>query len=615
MNNLELTRSEAVEIGRDDLLAIVAKAAERYVEDHEPDSMATLAAVELIHRLEGDITDDRSCSELGYTRADFLELVRKKYLEVHAKEPNDESLKSVGQAVATQLARFHPMIPHHGRNWQTAFSGPTKAQRDGEGSDRYYLVIRIDPATDTGLRFDYLIGRCFCCGNTTEYDPNNRYCDNPECYGRFFPVSERHNLITILPERRVVSGHEPTRLPLEDSLVQFAVPDAAVNPISEPGVAQPFLPFEVDYLHDWGLTLGAPLVYAAPQLQSYSGFKRVYVLDMSPYRPSRTLKDPKSWAAINNAIHNNITHLVVYTAGNAAFSLARLAYESNRISGRAITVYAIVGNDVSDNVKMILSVAGCKMLSVPLPGGALPIVDRSDLWSYLHCHVDHTSDTTPLRDALDVTDGWDGFGVETYRSIFHKVFRRVCPDYVVVPTGTGNLLIGASLALSDVENASSGKKTRLVAAMPYGDNMRQACIEQKLPLDRRFRIVSEHDAMMPKLSGLYSPLIPCVSFLHRENRLQFIEVTGAMQLDIARWMIQLPHALRITSEPSALVGFAALAGSEEHPGLREYVNKERSPMQYRTLPAPESTVLVVNTGFGVLGDRDYQFLAKAKAAL
>lgn len=614
-NKQRVTIASPVEISGDDLIDAVTKAPGAYLDEHEADSLTTIAALVLLRKTESDLRESPPESERGFTRSDFLEKVKHAFLDKHGTEPNDESLKSCGQAVASQMAKFRPKVSIHGIHCQVWYSGPTKAHRGGEGSDRYYLVPNVEPADEATLTFAHLVARCFCCPapSVRVFDPNDRYCDERNCYGRHFAAAEQKNYVTILPEPRPSEGVR-TPLPLETQLVRFAVPENELRPEVETDTPshQPILPFEVDYLSDLGLSLGTPIIYEAPQFEAFSGFRKVFVLDMSTYRPTGTLKDPKSWAVLNCAIQAGVNHLIAYTAGNAALSLAKLAYEVNRMTGKRITVYALVGSDISDNIRSVLSASGCKILPVALPSGALPIVDRSNIWSYLHCHLDGTSSDVPLSDAWNVTDGHDGVGICMYRAIFGEVFRRLQPKFVVVPAGTGNLLVGASLALSNLEDSATARKPQLIAAVPYPENIKQACYEQKMPYDRRFRLVSEDDAVMPKLTGAYSPLIPCVSYLHKTGRVHFIEVSAAMQLAAAQWMAQLPHGLRINAEPSALAGFGALAGGDDRfPGLREYARDQEAPSDYRSLPSSSSTVLVVNTGFGVVGARDYTFLAKA----
>src|SRR5258706_10734229 len=109
------------------------------------------------------------------------------------------------------------------------------------------------------------------------------------------------------------------------------------------------LPYRTDMLANLGLSLGRPTVYRCARLEGVGAFAKVYVLDMSTFYWSHTLKDPRSWAILNVAIAKGIRHLALYTAGNAGISLARLAYAVNKrlAPEQRISIYALVDETVA----------------------------------------------------------------------------------------------------------------------------------------------------------------------------------------------------------------------------------------------------------------------------
>jgi hypothetical protein len=619
-NNMALAAPASVEISRNDLLELIANLPQAYVDEgHAPSSLTTIAARVLFERHLQDETAETPTppDRRGFTLDEFRTMAAARYAKEHGgTEPSRETIENVPHAVAVQLRGFRPTVQVGDHRWKVGTSGPSKPNRtNGEGpADRYYVVIHPESIIESEVLFPHLIGRCFSCGTTYEFDPNERFCRNRACFGNRFPEEEHRNFVTIFPERRLTHGGPAVeRLPLESDLVRFALERDAFDPGYDPGLLPPLphLPFERDWLTEHGFHLGSPIIHELPSFASWSGFRDVLVMDMSPYWPTGTLKDAKSWPVINEALSGNASHLVVYTAGNAGLSLARLAYCANRARNGTLKVIALVGGNLPSAVRWELSTAGCTILPLAAASGAFPIVDTRAVWRIMHSLIDRTSSDEPIPSVHHVTDGWDGYGVGMYRALFAQTLRRVNVDYLVVPAGTGNLLVGAALALRDLAAAGISTKTRLVAAGPYPENIKQACMEHKMPYSRRFRVTTEEDAVMPKLAGTYSPLIPCVSHLLSKNELLFVEVSRTMQNAAATYMASWDRDARILAEPSAFAGFAALVGDGRLPGLREFAQGSEAPSEYRVVPPLDSTVLVVNTGFGVVGDEDHKFLAEA----
>lgn len=603
--------SPSAELSIDERLEILRQLPEAYLNHgHRGGSMPTIAFMALVGKSSQDIREELPSSKCGFAKDELWQIVREEY----GKPTNAESVEAVAHALAYQLQRFRPRIEAGGRVWKVLLHGPAKSHRMLEGPvDRYYLLIEAELTFQPLIEFPQLIGRCLSCGTTTDYDPNERFCSgNPDCFSNNFPLAERVNYVTILPERRTHNGSPLQRLELESSLVRFYLRDELVRPWSEDLDPLPYLPFEEDLLAtEYDFSLGSARVYEVPQIAAWPRFQTLLTLDMSTYRPTGTLKDPKSLAVINCALKADVTHLVAYTAGNAGMSLAKLAYEVNQQRQKKLSVIALVGNDVAANVTSRLSACGCKVIPMPSASGAFPIVDTREMWAKVHAHIDHTNSEDPIASVWHVTDGCDGVGIGNYRAIFGRTLLRVPVDYLVVPAGTGNLLIGAALAIDDVAKIQPIPRTRLIAAVPQRHNIKQACIEQKMPYERRFHVVNEDDPVMPKLAGVFSPLIPCVSYLLHEGRVTFIEVSRKMHEGCASWIAGLDPPYRILAEPSALAGFAALVGDGTLPGLRELISAQETPSEYRSVPLGNARVMVVNTGFGTIGNNEYKFLADA----
>jgi len=111
----------------------------------------------------------------------------------------------------------------------------------------------------------------------------------------------------------------------------------------------------------------------------------------------------------------------------------------------------------------------------------------------------------------------------------------------------------------------------------------------------------------PKLTGFYSPLSPCLWHLTLnrdfgdEHSVAFIEVDRASQIEAAARVFALPTTT-IATEPSALIAFGAL--------------KElgQTIKNHGTDPAT-CHVLVVNSGFGIMGSEEESFYKESIFAL
>src|SRR6202012_1660218 len=113
------------------------------------------------------------------------------------------------------------------------------------------------------------------------------------------------------------------------------------------------------------LRCGNAAVHRVRGLEVLTNSDLVLVLDMGQYYWSGTLKDPRSWAIINTALAHKITELVLWTAGNAAISLAKLAQSVNRRlpPKERIQIHAIVNESVPSEIRTRLRLWQCKVIN------------------------------------------------------------------------------------------------------------------------------------------------------------------------------------------------------------------------------------------------------------
>jgi threonine dehydratase len=344
-----------------------------------------------------------------------------------------------------------------------------------------------------------------------------------------------------------------------------------------------------------GLHPGGPLLYRVPQISGWSDFRRVYVLDMSTYAWSHTLKDARSWAILNTALHHGRTKLALYTAGNAGLSLGRLAYEVNRRRPRdcpRIEVNTVVDENVTPSMRAILHSWGCNVLAIE--ESQRRILNAETIWRKISSAQDYDVVGTPPG-AWHVTDGWDGVGLLMYRLLIAQVLREIDVQYVVVPLGTGSLFLGAYMGIQDAR--AKNDRPRLVGAVPAGENVLQSWRQSH----------TDHPvepSVMEKLVGRYTPLAPCLAQLDENHEVDFVEVTGDMLRRAARALWGF-----VAFEPSGAAAVAALKGSGGNRAVIDLAREREKPKHASNVFfRSDSAVLVVTSGFGLLSSREADLL-------
>lgn len=443
-------------------------------------------------------------------------------------------------------------------------------------------------------------GKCFVCGAISpRYGIAERLCQR--CVDRyrhhqfFREVSDLAAcFVTIVPEPEVKVPNDELNHGYLDLLLRSGKVDE-----------RPREMLRVPFPSDPGLPCGQPTLFEDKRLADFAGFGSAWILDLSPYIWSGTLKDLRSWAVLSVAIEQNINHLAVWTAGNAGFSLAKLVHRWNaaqRNGQTPKTVHCLVDAFAPPEIVVTLRSLQCRV--APISTGSGAVLSREQVY-----HV--VSSLADVGESYwQVTDGWDGVGVFMYslltRQCLALLRTQLLADpwkdkniYLVLPVGTGNLLLGF------VEGArhAGGERCKVVAAVPFGDNMMTPFLareeaEQHRPQLRRVEPVA------PKLTGFYSPLSPCLWHLtlNRDfgdrHAVEFIAVDRAAQIEAAARVFSPAEERTIAAEPSALIAFGALKQLAQH--IREYGERPQ-----------QSTVLVVNSGFGIMGREEEEFYTKS----
>jgi cysteine synthase len=600
-----------MELSGADLAWLIEGARNRYEAVYHRGSLPTVAAKVLFDMLATDVGASGFPVATQKIDASDLEDRVRKHPEISNKTAYaPSSFRKVPEDVGLNLKNLPPYEDFRADAWwRLEFGGPTAKYRGGSDPGLLYLTVavkkilapRIEPKTllppspivTTGsISFPDLVSQCFCCETSIPvFDPNERGCPNPECYSNGLGPDEDGRFVALLPE----PSSERPKPSEQDARRLFATLAPNVEATSGRRASlfdyAALLPYRRDYLaEDYGFHLTAPLVYRSPRLQVWSTLPEIFVLDMATYPFTNTLKDAKSWAVVNLAIERGISSIIAYTAGNAGLSLAKLVYELNlRTSGNR-TVYSLVDDSISANIRMVLTAWGSETQKLTRHQGPHVVVP-SEVWRTLNARLyPSLSSDEPTPGTWHVSDGWDGVGTLMYRILIGELLQRLDFDFVVAPLGTGNLLLGAYLGIRDSKSSA-----RLVAAMPTGDNLLRA-------FDRSQDKPSKpsENAVAPKLAGAYTPLARCIDYLHKEKKIDVIEVSRQMQQEAFEHL-----GYSIASEPSALISFGALQGFAARKGLVQLIARRNAEGQ-----GGGSRTLVINSGSGVFDEREIALVMK-----
>lgn len=155
-------------------------------------------------------------------------------------------------------------------------------------------------------------------------------------------------------------------------------------------------------------------------LRSKYGLEHTYIKDES-HNPFGTIKDRKNLYIFQEASRLQVDKLVLITSGNNGYSLAQLA------KGSSIKVVCVVSRSLPDHVKLKLKEVAYQVIEINLDH---KILRPEELIAFAREKEDEV--------IWDVTNGYE----ENYSTVFNEIVRKVTPDYIVVPIGSGGIYLG-----------------------------------------------------------------------------------------------------------------------------------------------------------------------------
>lgn len=296
------------------------------------------------------------------------------------------------------------------------------------------------------------------------------------------------------------------------------------------------------------------------ELAQHLGLKNIWVKDES-FNPYGTHKDRRSEYIINVALENKVDKIVCLTAWNAGYSLSRYC------SRAGIDYTSLVFPWVSEARKKVLTewwkvvmIDGQRYNGILRPRDFIKIVEEYDFYER----------QKKWKKPWAVTNSFEPISVNAYKEIVYEIEKEIHPDYIVVPCGSGDVIVGIWFALQELK-----LDTRIIAVAPAWEHPLRFALEQK---DDQFVIQNyKEGSLADKLTTPFTGVLPFLNKIFSDPRHIYIEASDD---EIIRWR-QVAEKSGIRCENSAAIVFAWLLGYQR-PNIPQ-----------------DSKIVILNTGKGV----------------
>jgi threonine dehydratase len=119
-----------------------------------------------------------------------------------------------------------------------------------------------------------------------------------------------------------------------------------------------------------------------------------------------------------------------------------------------------------------------------------------------------------------VTNSFEPISVNAYKEIIYEIqAAELVPDYIVVPCGSGDIIVGIWLALRELN-----MNTRIIAVAPEGEHPLRFALEQKNDqyVIKNYKEIS----LAEKLSTPFTGVLPFLYEIFSDPRHIYIEVSN-----------------------------------------------------------------------------------------
>ncbi len=302
----------------------------------------------------------------------------------------------------------------------------------------------------------------------------------------------------------------------------------------------------------------SPLI-RSERLAELFNLPNLYIKDESCL-PYGTHKDRRSEIIINVALEQKVDKIVCLTAGNAGYSLSRYAARAG------IDYTSLVFPWVTQERKSTLSewghvitIDGSRYNGILRPRDFVEIVREYDKYER----------KKSWQNIWAVTNSFEPISLVAYKELFYEIADQ-SPDYVVVPCGSGDIVIGLWLGIQEL-----GLKTRIIAVGPKQEHPLRSALKKK---QDELMLDDYHEAShAEKLTTPFTAVLPILCKIFGDGENTYIEVDNN---ELER-TYNLLKDVGIRSEYSAVAAFAAFVG-RERPDIPQ-----------------NAKVVIINTGKGL----------------
>lgn len=245
-----------------------------------------------------------------------------------------------------------------------------------------------------------------------------------------------------------------------------------------------------------------------------------------------SFKDRQNFVAINKAIEDGETTILINSSGNAAVSAAAYAKMGN------LACVAVIPEDTSESKRALLREFGATIQA--LPGN----YEKNHRWLI-----------ASGMEGVNVTPGVSAVGLDGIKLIAYELISQgVAPDVVVAPAGNGSLIAGLYKGFRELkEMGLIPKLPRLIAVQVRDAAPLKLALERgtlvecakKVPESRAEAIIAEESFSSP-----------VAVMALRSSQGEVVEVDD---LEMAHWQSKLRKEFGIVSEFSSAAAFAAVA--------------------------------------------------------
>lgn len=302
----------------------------------------------------------------------------------------------------------------------------------------------------------------------------------------------------------------------------------------------------------------SPLI-RSERLSELFNLPNLYIKDESCL-PYGTHKDRRSEVIINVALEQKVDKIVCLTAGNAGYSLSRYAARAG------IDYTSLVFPWVTKERRATLSewghvitIDGSRYNGILRPRDFVEIVREYDKYERRRT----------WGNIWAVTNSFEPISLVAYKELFYEIADEN-PDYVVVPCGSGDILIGLWLGIKEL-----GLKTKIIAVGPKNEHPLREALKKKK--DEVMIDDYSEASYAEKLTTPFTAVLPILCKIFEDQENVYIEVDNH---ELER-TYNLLKEVGIRSEYSAVAAFAAFLG-RERPDIPR-----------------DAKVVIINTGKGL----------------